>query len=391
MVRVAASVGRWREVLASLLASLATPISAETRKPAVIPPLVFIGQDLGAIRSYSGSRCCAATDGTTAYINLYALLSEKRNFGGLGVDLAMRPVDSERGWGAGPVSAWKSAFEFDAPRLAIGVSITESDEPDGLRRILAGEFDAQIRHLANFVTAMKRPVFLRIGYEFDGAWNKGYERQARYVAVWRHIVELIRSEGAHNAVFVWQSATSPIDDLLEGRHEDISGWYPGDDYVDWMALSWFLRPDEGPAIPSAYRPPTARALADELVSFARARRKPVMVAELSPQGYDLLRHTNCNISPVWDGSPGQGCRRLSAAQIWSEWFAPFFAYAQTNADAIRAIAYINVDWDAQPMWGPPYAQGYWGDTRLDADPVIARRWNAAVARWRAVAADKRRN
>ena len=107
-----------------------------------------------------------------------------------------------------------------------------------------------------------------------------------------------------------------------------------------------------------------------------------MIAEAAPQGYDLARGTKCSISPVWDGPAGGNCRKLHAAQIWSEWFAPLFAYAAANADVVRAIAYIGVDWDRQPMWGPPYANGYWGDTRLQASPSIARQWNAAIARWR---------
>ena len=38
------------------------------------------------------------------------------------------------------------------------------------------------------------------------------------------------------------------------------------------------------------------------------------------------------------------------------------------------MAYINTNWDKQSMWGPPYGQGYWGDSRIQIDPEISARW-----------------
>jgi hypothetical protein len=73
---------------------------------------------------------------------------------------------------------------------------------------------------------------------------------------------------------------------------------------------------------------------------------------------------------------------MTDEQIWDYWFAPLFAYMEDNRDVIDALAYINVDWDSQPMWGPPYENGFWGDTRLETNPVIAERFNEAIANWK---------
>jgi hypothetical protein len=35
------------------------------------------------------------------------------------------------------------------------------------------------------------------------------------------------------------------------------------------------------------------------------------------------------------------------------------------------------------MWDTPYESGFWGDTRLQASPEIARRFSAAIENWRA--------
>lgn len=345
--------------------------------------IYLIGQDLDAIRGYYDSKCCEAPDGTTAYLTLYNLLDAKLNYGGLGVDKKLKPTSSEVGWGSGPVSAWKSASEFEGEYLAIGLSITEQYEKNGLKRIVAGEFDREIVHLAAFAKATDRTVLLRIGYEFDGRWNAGYDNPARFVAAWQRIVDQMRANGATNVRYVWQASTSPIDDILDRRHDNITQWYPGNAYVDWVGASWFVRPDEMPTSPLAtYKPSTARALMDEVLAFARARQKPVMVAELSPQGFDLQRHTRRFISPLWDGPSGNGSQAVTNEQIWDLWFQPFLDYLTVNDDAIDAIAYINVNWDSQPMWTAPYANGYWGDTRLEVNPVINARWNAAISDWR---------
>ena len=345
--------------------------------------LFFIGQDLGAIRQYVDSNCCAAANGATAYVGLYKVLSPELEFGGLGLNAAGEPIDLEGSWGSGPVSAYKTATEFDVEHLAIGLFIANNEEPGALSALVEGKHDDKIRHLTKLFQHVRGKVFLRIGYEFDGVWNSGYEDRDIYKSAWRRIVDIIREEGADNVEFVWQGSAAPIDDAIEKAHEDISDWYPGDDYVDWVGLSWFIDGDEAQTVSSDYTPATARVLSDEIVTFARARNKPVMVAEASPQSFDIANLQTSHHSPLWDGAPGTGTRSLTEEELWEAWFAPFFRYLEDNQDVIHAIAYINCNWDAQPMWGPPYESGYWGDTRVNKNDEIASRWNAAIAKWRA--------
>jgi len=310
--------------------------------------LFIIGQDLSAIRGYMNSQCCVLPDGGTAYIDIYDLSLEDANFGGLGIDLDGKPIASEAGWDAGPVSN-----------------------------------DSNILRIAELAKHVEGNVFLRIGYEFEGMWNQGYEDAERYKTAWRRVVDTLRATDQDNIIFVWQGAASTTDNVIEqGRVEDIQDWYPGDDYVDWVGISWFMNPDEKVSIPVDFDVPTARILADELVEFARRKGKPVMIAEAAPQGFDLLNLTERHHAIVWDGEPGTAMRDLSADEIWDYWFEPMFDYMRTNDDVIDALAYINVNWDAQGMWGPPYESGYWGDTRVEANPEITKRWNTAILDWR---------
>lgn len=344
--------------------------------------LLIIGQDLGAIRGYMASGCCPAPDGLTAYIDFYDLFTPD-DFGGLGLDAAGEPIDLELDWNAGPVSAWKTATEFGVDGLAIGLSITENDHPGSLDRLASGELDDHIRRLGHFFSMIPGPVYLRIGYEFDGAWNLGYEDSERFANVFRRIVDMLRAQGADNVEFVWQGAAAVADEIIDQRHEDIRQWYPGDGYVDWMGLSWFMNPDETIRVESPpYIPPTPAELADEVLEFARERGKPVMIAEAAPQAMDLLNGFIADHSPIWDGEPAGNRIDMSGEEIWDHWFAPLFALMNDNDDVIRALAYINANWDSQAMWGPPYESGFWGDTRIEVNDEIAARFTAAIESWR---------
>ncbi len=341
----------------------------------------FIGQDLSALRGYFASDCCAMPDGTTAYLSLYQLRTAP-DYGGLGYDLNGEVVTPETSWGAGPVGALQSVEEFGVSDLAIGLYIAENGMPGGLQKIANGDFDAEIQHLSAYMKSVPGRVFLRIGYEFDGTWNAGQDNTENFIAAHRRIVDVLRADGVTNGVYVWQASASILDDLIEQKHEDITTWYPGDDYVDWFAFSWFSLPNAAPTIPGSYQPKRPIDLVNEVTDFARERGKPVLIAESAPQGYDIAAGFRANINPLQDGPSGEDQVTLTNAQIWDEWYAPLFAWMSDNDDVVRGLAYINVDWDSLPMWGPPYANGFWGDSRLQENPEIADRFNAALAEWR---------
>jgi len=371
-------------VFAGLLCIACSPATkARTDSPQGVnqPRFFIVGQDLGAIRGYYDSDCCVKPDGNTAYINLYNVLSEQHIFSALGIDAEGNVLDVEPDFGAGKANVRKTATEFPGG-LAIGLELVENNHPNALSQLIDGHYDDHIRQLAHFIKLIDVPVWLRVGYEFDGMWNQGYGDSEKYKAAYRHVVDKLSEARVENVEYVWQASTSPVDDVIEKRFEDISNWYPGDAYVDWVGASWFLTIDENPAVVTDYDPASQRELTGQVVEFARARGKPVMIAEASPQGYDLADNFNANIAPVWDGKQKGDIKNVSDSEIWETWYAPLFQYMNENDDVIRALAYINTNWDAQPRWGEPHAEGYWGDSRLQANPEIARRFNLAITDWR---------
>ena len=303
--------------------------------------LLIVGQDLGAIASYK-QNIWSTPSGVTTYTNI----SEGDQ------SVFLYGLTSTVNWGSGDVNAQLLLDENPYSVLAIGLYLVDNTGTN-LQHIAEGVHDAAVRDLGHFIQATNRPVFVRIGYEFDGAWNH-YEPQA-YIVAYQHIVDVWREMDVTNFATVWQSATAPVSRY---RNFELDAWYPGDTYVDWVGSSFFE---------------FNQAIHDELLNFARMHNKPVMIAESTPQGFDLEALTY--------GSPALGGARketITAVQIWERWYQPYFDYIHHNADVIRAVAYINVDWKNQPMWGANGSNGYWGDSRLQMNEIIKTNWLAEI-------------
>ena len=329
--------------------------------------MIFIGQDLLSVSDYiSDCGNCPTPTGIATYVNLANVLLQGNN-GALGWTQNDQPLGIDIDWGGGPLNAHSAAIGFPDSAVQIGLYLVGETN-----NIAGGGRDAEIRQLADFFKSLNSTAFyLRIGYEFDGNWN-GYDGPS-YINAYRRIVDILRQQGVTNVAYVWQSSTSPIDDILDGGRENLLNYYPGDDYVDWFGMSWFLRPNETATV-NNNTPSTQLFLGNELVSLARERGKAVMIAEAADQGYDNQQLTNSNISTVWDGAAAQGTVSKSGSQIWNEWFVPYFNFINDNEDVIKAITYINADWDSQGLWDAPYEQGYWGDTRIQVNPTLENNW-----------------
>lgn len=218
--------------------------------------------------------------------------------------------------------------------------------------VAAGGEDTRLAALCEGLRSLDRPVFLRVGYEFNGSWN-GY-RPADYVAAFRHIAGTIRACHLENVALVWDlSAEAELDAEHGGaKPSDATlrwnAFYPGDAYVDWWAINLF----RSEAL-------TAEATRTFLAEADR-RRFPVMIGEATP----------------WHHSVTEGQPSVDA------WFAPFFGLLRSQR-GIKAFCYIDWDWSSYPQWKD------WGDGRIERDPTVLRFYRSQVATpWVASARDR---
>lgn len=304
------------------LASLAASAAAAGKwEPPPGKTLLMIGQDRESAEAY-----IASMGHVPAGIMLYTNLAD---LGGL-----RAPADF--GAGYNDLGHWMA--RRPPVTLQIGLYLVKM-----LDRINAGSLDGNIDAMADILRDTRRPVFLRIGYEFDSDWA-AYEPGA-YRKAYQRIVDRFRALKADNVAFVWHSW---------GYHYSFGraapdDWYPGDGYVDWCALSYFSPWNETTRVWSA----RSRR---NMIEFARRKGKPLMVAESSTKAPE---------------QPSLG------SKSWDGWFVPMLAFADTSG--AKALCYINADWDAQPLW---QGQG-WGDSRIQTHELVKRNWLAEISgpRW----------
>ncbi len=277
--------------------------------------LLILGQDLGSVGGFSSHNNGYMENvggptpgGITTYTDFPYL----------------QGVTTNVNYGAGDICAQciTDNTNFSNSALVIGLWLVNE-----LSAINYGQRDALIQQLGDWIKGRNRPVFLRIGYEYDLSYNN--YNPADYKLAYKRIVDKFRANGVTNCAYVWQSCGYTSDTAT------LKQWYPGDDYVDWLAYSHFMYSNKG---------------APEM-AIARAHHKPLMIAESTPQG-DII---NSNYS-------------------WNKWFGPLFQHIQTNKDVIKALAYINANWDGQSMW----AGKGWGDTRIENSSTIKTKWLAEI-------------
>lgn len=193
-----------------------------------------------------------------------------------------------------------------------------------------GLYDDVAKKYAEWAKSIDRPIYLRIGYEFDGIHN-AIEPHHYKRAYWR-IVDLIRAEGVTNIAFVWHSyASTPF------KNYQISEWYPGDDYVDWVAISVFGQ---------AYSGSDFGIHTDEVLEFAMTHKKPVMIAESNP------------INGIYANNKDS----------WENWFVNYFSFIYEKN--IKAFSFINEDWPRIGLDGI----SDWKDSRLYNNSDISKAW-----------------
>jgi len=290
--------------LVSFFISLLMPVHcfAQSSQAPFIPThdrLIIIGQQQDAIDAYI-SNTGLVPGGFMIYTSI-------QNMEGLD-----QPADH----GAGIINAQYYIHSY--PHAAIQLALYMVGAIDDT---LQGKYDDNILKLAKWMKNTDCPIYFRIGYEFDLPQN-GYDPK-EYQQVYRYIVDHLRALGVKNVAYVWHTAC-----LTEGKGNYLD-WYPGDDYVDWFAVSLF----------NSMQIATAR----QFFAIARDHNKQLMIAESTPAG-DVSTRSKM------------------------EWYKHYFDFI--NDEDIKVVCYINCNWNSYQL----FQSLNWGDSRVENDPEIKDMW-----------------
>ncbi len=358
-----------------------------------------MGQDTGTLSAFKKMVLDKdATFPAPGGVTLYTKISHSFKYGSLA------GLKENVDYGSGINNFIDTLNEFPKAALAVGLDITDAqDNCKSLpTKAIAGLIDAdvtpelisfyrdEVDRLITFLKSTDRPIFLRIGYEFDGPWNC-YNAVA-YKASFRFIKARINALNAYKIATVWQTAAwlrnQDTYQVTDKNHLD--QYYPGDDVVDWIAFSKFYGKqyrkhqwscDE---LNPPWFTPMVSAVSqhDRTLDFARLRNKPVMIAEAAPAGYNTSTLTSSCVFTNRTSS-------ITAEELWDSWYQDWFDYIEKNRDIIRAVAYINTYWHTQSMWycvpnalagAANCKQGYWGDSRIEGNPLILKNFSKEISK-----------
>ena len=184
-------------------------------------------------------------------------------------------VDAVTSMGSTPMITWTPGRSWNSETGAGGPPVPAAisgPPPYGLAGIVAGSFDPYIERWAEAARNDGRTVYVRLMHEMNIGvfpWGAGVNGNApiEYVEAFRHVVDVFKRVGAKNVQFVWCVATSVGSDRAP-----IADYFPGDDYVSWVAMDGYNRSSVDPRrFPQIFGADYA-----EVTSLSR---RPVMVAE----------------------------------------------------------------------------------------------------------------
>lgn len=259
------------------------------------------------------------------------------------------------------------------PHLSFSMKIGDGEPVDDVIA-LTDTYDDLIRAIGRVIRDFGDPVFVRIGFEFNGSWN-GYH-PGLYPIAFRKFVDLLRAEGADNIATIWCYEPNGPGDFDAVGPDGNPLWYPGDDHVDWFGLDLFyhtyfvpgaslprISVGQGSARPGGrtdsgfYESPYERAV--RFLEMARDRGKPVFLSEVAA--------VDAHLTPDSE-DPGF----VDGKADWEFWFEPFFVFLAEHPE-IKGFNYMSQDYR-----GTRYEANGWGDARIQINSYVKEQWINAL-------------
>lgn len=261
----------------------APPAPAPAPRPALTTP--SIAELLSPAQRYFGMYTAQAPFNFATFDDAAVKAGTRQSLVGYfgGWDQTFRPDAVVRAWERGlvPLLTWESR--------PIGAANDVPEDPEyALPRIIDGAFDDYLHQYAKDVAATGLPLVIRLNHEMNGTWypwaeqktngtsNNG-NRPGDFVAMWRHVHDIFEAEGA-NAYVMWLWAPNIVNNL-PARHQSptyLASLYPGDEYVDMVGLSGYLREPFVPENTFTFDYTFGRSLAQLRTLTA----KPIILAEI---------------------------------------------------------------------------------------------------------------
>ena len=207
-----------------------------------------------------------------------------------------------------------------------------SDPVYSLQRILNGAFDNDLKAWCAGARKFGTRLIAEYGVEVNGGWfpwngkwngggtKTGYgnpnlaDGPERFRDVYRHIIQTCRDEGAYNVTWVFHVND---EDWPETSWNRLEKYYPGDAYIDWLAISSY-----GALTPLEDGWPIFRENMDNVYPRVAglSAAKPIIVAEFGVTANNPLGSQSQWAQNALADLTGFRWPRIIAFSWWNEWW-----------------------------------------------------------------------
>ena len=205
-------------------------------------------------------------------------------------------------------------------------------------KIISGSQDDIIRRTAQQMKAFGHEFFMRYCWEMDGARKQGTVKgPEEFVAAWQRMYRIFQEEGATNVIWVWTANAAGFKDKRKYSNNEPPApqFYPGDDYVDWIAAdgyNWGVSErNQGDRWRQVFE------IFDEFMVFARQHPKPIMIGEYGAQ------------EQTKDPEAKARWMRISHDTLMNKPRTPECPWCGAFSD-VAAIVYFDVDYGSHGDW-----------------------------------------
>jgi hypothetical protein len=293
--------------------------------------LFFVGQDVDSIATYS--KTVGSFDGVMAFTDIATLSGLTSN------------VDN----GRGRQNAKELMDTYPSAALKLSVYIVGQ-----LDAVNSGALDVNIDTLIDTLHGFNRKIYLEWGYDFDAPEN-AFNPDA-YILAWKRVRSNLENRGLLGSIeMVWHSAAKWSGNF-QGRLFTV--WYPGDDALDLFGVNFY---DQQKCYIQTLT---------MFMGFAIVHSMQVLV-EAAPQGY--------NTAELTYSADGVTFETLTETDFWANYYTYFFNWWMDYSTSLEILAYVNMDFDNTTEWGPPYTNGYFGDSRVQNNDYIQRKWLGSIS------------
>lgn len=144
-------------------------------------------------------------------------------------------------------------------------------EPDtAFRDVIDGP---HLRNWARDAAKTGIPIFLRFASEMNGDWVPWFGSPTLYKEKWRLMYNIMKEE-APNVAMVWCPNWRP--DIPNDTSRNIMAYYPGDEYVDWVGVNFYMW---GPVYDSIMNETGISPLSKLGSVYNKFPNKPIMICE----------------------------------------------------------------------------------------------------------------